>query len=108
MRNLSSIAPKRRGPPPPQCDEHLETWIKDMQANGYPIKSPELLVEVAEGCATKWASMTFRTLFCIMAKLTIEDHLDDHRLYNIDETGFASRKKSTESARNHWIRQRVG
>ncbi|RHZ33619.1 hypothetical protein DYB26_016545 [Aphanomyces astaci] len=53
MRDTGSIVPKRRGPPPvlpTQCEERLQTWIKYMQTNGYPIKRHDLLVKVAEIC----------------------------------------------------------
>ncbi|RHY46136.1 hypothetical protein DYB30_010383 [Aphanomyces astaci] len=133
MRDTGSIVPKRRGPPPvlpTQCEERLQTWIKDMQTNGYPIKRHDILVKVAEICnvlgipelGEVWYKCFLerhplitqrqaqvisrvrnevdvngiRTLFYTMAKLIIEERLDGHRLYNMDKTGFASRKKSTK------------
>ncbi|RHZ04035.1 hypothetical protein DYB37_012420 [Aphanomyces astaci] len=53
MTDTGSIVPKRRGPPPvlpTQCEERLQTWIKYIQTNGYPIKRHDLLVKVAEFC----------------------------------------------------------
>ncbi|RHZ34972.1 hypothetical protein DYB26_012390 [Aphanomyces astaci] len=131
MRDTGSVVPKRRDPPPvlpTECEERLQTWIKDMQINGYPIKRHDLLVKVAEICnvlgipelGEGWYKRFLerhplitqrqaqvisrvrnevdvngiRTLFYTMAKLIIEERLDGHRLYNMDETGFASRKKS--------------